>query len=294
MANNSKKWFINQLTDAIKSAGRQRLKLNSATISYLLAIASFADKEGNAWPLAKQISSVCGLSDKHHKVYDDILKLKKILTVQRRYDRRNSMTRKFFKIHLDAVLNISIEENGEVKIGKIELKNDRSNIEPLSPSENDQLSTYESRSIYNYPKSNYPTKPNQKHVQADRLDVSGDDKILDIPVDYYFEEFWQAYPRKEKKKDAHSIWVKKRLDGMASEIVQDVRLRQVNHLPWLEGRSFIPIPTTYLNGERWNDDIIDKGTLQGKKNGTAKNYQGNIEEHPTVKAQREYLAALKR
>ena len=58
---------------------------------------------------------------------------------------------------------------------------------------------------------------------------------------------------------------------MAAQIIDDVRLRQIKHAPWLEGRSFIPLPTSYLNGERWNDEIIN-GAL---KNGTKQTETGN-------------------
>lgn len=66
-----------------------------------------------------------------------------------------------------------------------------------------------------------------------------------------FDDFWKAYPKKVKKKTALDIWKRKKPD--AKVLVADIQKRLQHDLQWREG--FIPHPTTYLNGERWNDDI---------------------------------------
>ena len=66
-----------------------------------------------------------------------------------------------------------------------------------------------------------------------------------------FDEFWAVYPRKRKKKAALDIWKRKRPN--ASVLIADVRARLTGDKQWLNG--FVPDPTTYLNGERWNDDM---------------------------------------
>lgn len=71
--------------------------------------------------------------------------------------------------------------------------------------------------------------------------------------DFRFEEFWQAYPRKENKKKALEIWKRKKLVEKADVIIADVKLRSTSHKSWLEG--IIPHATTYLNGSRWEDEI---------------------------------------
>ena len=66
-----------------------------------------------------------------------------------------------------------------------------------------------------------------------------------------FEDFWAAYPRKQDKKKARSKW--SRLSNKVKQtIMDDVLVRFVG----IE-RQFIPMPTTYMNGERWEDEIID-------------------------------------
>jgi len=68
-----------------------------------------------------------------------------------------------------------------------------------------------------------------------------------------FDLFWSAYPRKVKKKQAREIWNRKRLDEQTELLVADVQNRIATDGQWAEG--FTPHPTTYLNGERWNDEI---------------------------------------
>ena len=69
-----------------------------------------------------------------------------------------------------------------------------------------------------------------------------------------FEEFWSVYPRKEKKKKAMEAWKRRRLDVKADAIIKDVAARADRDPQWLEDRSLIPHPTSYLNAERWTDE----------------------------------------
>lgn len=69
-----------------------------------------------------------------------------------------------------------------------------------------------------------------------------------------FEEFWKAYPRHENRKKAKDIWARKKLDAKSAGIIADVVNRKANHAPWQDAK-FIPHATTYLNGERWQDEI---------------------------------------
>ena len=78
---------------------------------------------------------------------------------------------------------------------------------------------------------------------------------------FTFESFWSVYPKKVGKKEARKKWdkltQKQQLEVMSklpTQVERDYSRRQKIH---------IPHPTTYLNGERWNDEII-KPKTQGK------------------------------
>lgn len=71
-----------------------------------------------------------------------------------------------------------------------------------------------------------------------------------------FDRFWAAYPRKEAKKDARAAWNKLRpddalIDTMLAAI--EAKLRAAGGDWQREGGRFIPLPATWLRGERWND-----------------------------------------
>lgn len=66
-----------------------------------------------------------------------------------------------------------------------------------------------------------------------------------------FDEFYAAYPRHEAKKDARKAWNQMR--PVLNRLLADIRQRlECRH--WTDP-SYIPLPSTYLRGERWNDAI---------------------------------------
>ena len=65
-----------------------------------------------------------------------------------------------------------------------------------------------------------------------------------------FEDFWQQYPRKQDKKKARAKWA--RLPNKVKLLIMaDIQTRFIG----LE-KQFIPMPTTYMNGERWEDEKV--------------------------------------
>ena len=71
-----------------------------------------------------------------------------------------------------------------------------------------------------------------------------------------FEAFWDLYPRKTGKGDAWKIWKKSKLESLAMDIGGRVFLATEELEQWQrdEGR-FIPLPATYLNQRRWEDEL---------------------------------------
>lgn len=69
-----------------------------------------------------------------------------------------------------------------------------------------------------------------------------------------FERFWSLYPRKENKKGALQIWTKRDLEARSEEI--ELHLMKRLEGEWKsKDKQYMPMPTTFLNGERWNDDL---------------------------------------
>lgn len=65
-----------------------------------------------------------------------------------------------------------------------------------------------------------------------------------------FEKFWELYPRKEGKKNCIPKW-----DRLKTQTQQKI----LDTLPkFLEGKDlqFVPMPETYFNKERWDDEVV--------------------------------------
>jgi len=66
-----------------------------------------------------------------------------------------------------------------------------------------------------------------------------------------FDVFWSLYPKKVDKKKSEIKWNKLSLE--TQKIIVDDLPKRIKDRKWKAG--FIPNATTYLNGERWNDEI---------------------------------------
>lgn len=70
-----------------------------------------------------------------------------------------------------------------------------------------------------------------------------------------FNQFWSAYPRKQGKKTAERAFAKLRPDESLLEEILAALDWQKQSASWTkENGQFIPLPATYLNGRRWEDE----------------------------------------
>jgi len=107
------------------------------------------------------------------------------------------------------------------------------------------------------PDINTDSKPDVNTDQecAETLNLFPDDPPP--KPDASFTAFWDVYPVKKGKSNAEKKWVSKKLDKIADIIIADVKARISRE--WdMSRKQYIPHPTTYLNGERWKDEIIDR------------------------------------
>jgi phage replication O-like protein O len=79
-----------------------------------------------------------------------------------------------------------------------------------------------------------------------------------------FGSFWSIYPKKADKKKAEAKWSK--LPEETKKIILEDIPKRKDGRKWRAG--FVENPMTYLNGERWNDEIekTAKTTLQAPTN----------------------------
>ena len=74
-----------------------------------------------------------------------------------------------------------------------------------------------------------------------------------------FDLFWSEYPKKVGKKPCKAIW--KRVRPNAAELIANIQERLARDRAWKAG--YIENPQTYLNQERWTDEIqADKPAVE--------------------------------
>ena len=77
-----------------------------------------------------------------------------------------------------------------------------------------------------------------------------------------FDTFWSRYPRKVGKGTARKAWVKALTKATAEQIIAGLE-SQLYHLQAQyrgPGEDFRPHPSTWLNGERWDDEYDEPMT----------------------------------
>ena len=75
-------------------------------------------------------------------------------------------------------------------------------------------------------------------------------------ADDRFATFWESYPRKVGKKKAFMVWKRKRCwNGQFDTIMDKLAEYKASDQWQREKGQYIPHPSTWLEGERWNDEI---------------------------------------
>ena len=72
-------------------------------------------------------------------------------------------------------------------------------------------------------------------------------------AEYGFDAFWSAYPKKQDKHRSRKKWKTHKCAAIAEQIIENVQWRSINDQQWLDG--YIPMPSTYINNRRWEDEI---------------------------------------
>ena len=101
----------------------------------------------------------------------------------------------------------------------------------------------------------YTLKISKDKISKDQ-DKASDGDGKEIKYSDSFEEFWKVYPKKIGKGAAYKSWkIIKPSDVLKEKIINAVKM-QCNSIQWQkEGGQYIPNPSTWLNQERWNDEL---------------------------------------
>lgn len=71
-----------------------------------------------------------------------------------------------------------------------------------------------------------------------------------------FLEFWKRYPVKKDKRKAWTAWQTHQCDRLQEVVLRSIAEHLHADAQWAkDGGQYIPHPTTYLNGTRWEDEF---------------------------------------
>lgn len=75
-----------------------------------------------------------------------------------------------------------------------------------------------------------------------------------------FEQFWKLYPKKKSRKDALKAWNKLNPDTELQAVMIAALGRHCLSRDWTkDAGQYIPMASTWLNGERWQDVLQPAG-----------------------------------
>lgn len=83
-----------------------------------------------------------------------------------------------------------------------------------------------------------------------------EDKVQKFDQEAAFNEFWKHYPKKTNKANAKKSFNKKcKSEEMLQTMIEAIE-KQKDSKQWQEANGqYIPHPSTWLNGERWEDEL---------------------------------------
>ena len=84
--------------------------------------------------------------------------------------------------------------------------------------------------------------------------------------EHKFAAFYKEYPRKVGRKYAESMWRRLKIDDALFETIMKALENHKKSKQWTQNKGqYIPNPSTWLNQERWNDEVELPGNVGSSK-----------------------------
>ena len=88
---------------------------------------------------------------------------------------------------------------------------------------------------------------------------------LIVENDVLFDEWWALYPRKQDKKKAIAAWTKQGCEKNAESLIDTLRNQIANDAQYSGDQQFIPLPSSYINKEKFNDEIVIRSRTESRE-----------------------------
>ncbi len=235
-------------------------RLGMTAVGVYLALQTYTDNAGVCWPSHDAIAAMCGVS--RWSVMRAIAALEAngwVIQEKRtrgphgrdsnRYTLPHIVNQYVPHVHIPTeVSSTDAHTEGEyvANENKVSSKNEGRYVAPvLQELDTSELDTSELDTPPLSPKGNGRAKP-EDYTEG-------------------FEAFWSAYPRRDQRKGAAKWWAKHKPD---SDLLQRILMAIEQQGLARREYQYRPMPTTWLNGERWNDER-PAPTTNGAANGRA-------------------------
>lgn len=163
----------------------------------------------------------------------------------------------------DKYNQIDIDQQPATQPANLSTSNATSNATSKSTSEkNEETSICD----YNQP-ADQPAEQPSTQPQTRSKEIKNK-RLVQKTASREFEIFWEAYPRKQKKKEALRAWESMNCgNGLFGKVMEKLEAFKRSDSWTRDGGRFIPMPASWINGERWNDEVSCEVTPQGQKIG---------------------------
>lgn len=139
--------------------------------------------------------------------------------------------------------NVTVNSN-DLLPNKNIYKNNNKNI--YAHSENEQ--------VYNHESDNHSS--NTIKQETKNKAIKKQNKELNELQEKQFDKFWQAYPKKVSKKQAQKSWKKINPSlELFEKILKALEMVKQTEQWKKDNGKYVPYPATWLNQERWTDEI---------------------------------------
>ena len=115
-----------------------------------------------------------------------------------------------------------------------------------------------------YMRNGTPKGTVRDHGISETLTGQGiqDAKKIEEEEEKKFNIFWKAYPNKQGKAVAKKVWMGMEVTEESFEVIMSALTQQKQWSRWTRSNGqFIPMPATWLRGERWNDESLESTSV---------------------------------
>ncbi|SEJ50112.1 helix-turn-helix domain-containing protein [Pseudomonas sp. NFR16] len=189
----------------------------------LIKLADNASDQGECWPSYQHIADQCEISRSTVKVH--IRELEQVGLLRREFRRKGELNQ-------SNVFHLSLD-GGAV--------DDRGGAGAALP----RAESARGDGAESAPRTSHSSEPVKEPKPTGKSDSKEG-----------FSVFWKLYPRKVQKAKAEAAWKKLGVTPEMLAVITAALARQVTSIDWLKSNGqYIPHPTTWLHGRRWEDEL---------------------------------------